>query len=140
MILTPHAYAQCRSNKGAPGVDHQDFEAVEGYGAPLAERDGFEPEISLAVLPRTQSETPVLCPSQAWAAQKAVNAANLPTAAPSRATIVSRAGRTPGGAERSASVPVASEFLPIGPLQQIASALALVSLLEFVAVDPALGA
>ena len=25
----------------------------------LAERDGFEPEISLAVLPSTQSETPV---------------------------------------------------------------------------------
>ena len=30
-ILT-HAYAQCRSNKGAPGVDDQDFEAVEAYG------------------------------------------------------------------------------------------------------------
>ena len=27
-----HAYAQCRSNKGAPGVDGQDFEAVEAYG------------------------------------------------------------------------------------------------------------
>jgi hypothetical protein len=27
-----HAYAQCRSNKGAPGVDRQDFEAVEAYG------------------------------------------------------------------------------------------------------------
>ncbi len=27
-----HAYAQCRSNKGAPGVDRQDFEAVETYG------------------------------------------------------------------------------------------------------------
>jgi group II intron reverse transcriptase/maturase len=30
-ILT-HAYAQCRSNQGAPGVDDQDFEAVEAYG------------------------------------------------------------------------------------------------------------
>ena len=28
-----HAYAQCRSNKGAPGVDRQDFEAVEAYGS-----------------------------------------------------------------------------------------------------------
>ena len=28
--LLAHAYAQCRSNKGAPGVDRQDFEAVEG--------------------------------------------------------------------------------------------------------------
>lgn len=26
------AYAQCRSNKGAPGVDKQDFAAVEAYG------------------------------------------------------------------------------------------------------------
>ena len=30
-ILT-HAYAQCRSNRGAPGVDGQDFVAVEAYG------------------------------------------------------------------------------------------------------------
>jgi group II intron reverse transcriptase/maturase len=27
-----HAYAQCRSNKGAPGVDRQDFAEVEAYG------------------------------------------------------------------------------------------------------------
>ena len=25
--ILAHAYAQCRSNKGAPGVDRQDFEA-----------------------------------------------------------------------------------------------------------------
>ena len=30
--ILSHAYAQCRSNKGAPGVDRQDFEAVEAYG------------------------------------------------------------------------------------------------------------
>lgn len=30
-ILT-HAYAQCRSNKGAPGVDRQDFADIEAYG------------------------------------------------------------------------------------------------------------
>jgi group II intron reverse transcriptase/maturase len=30
-ILT-HAYAQCRSNKGAPGVDGQDFADIEAYG------------------------------------------------------------------------------------------------------------
>jgi len=30
-ILT-HAYAQCRSNKGTPGVDGQDFEDIEAYG------------------------------------------------------------------------------------------------------------
>ena len=27
--ILAHAYAQCRSNKGAPGVDRQDFEAIE---------------------------------------------------------------------------------------------------------------
>ena len=27
--ILAHAYAQCRSNQGAPGVDRQDFEAVE---------------------------------------------------------------------------------------------------------------
>ena len=27
-----HAYAQCRANQGAPGIDGQDFAAVEAYG------------------------------------------------------------------------------------------------------------
>ena len=30
--ILAHAYAQCRANKGAPGVDGQDFENVESYG------------------------------------------------------------------------------------------------------------
>ena len=30
--ISAHAYAQCRSNKGAPGVDSQDFADVEAYG------------------------------------------------------------------------------------------------------------
>src|ERR1035437_9743121 len=30
--ILEHAYAQCRSNNGAPGVDAQDFEDVEAYG------------------------------------------------------------------------------------------------------------
>src|SRR5271156_3828723 len=30
--ILAHAYAQCRSNKGAPGVDGQDFADVETYG------------------------------------------------------------------------------------------------------------
>jgi hypothetical protein len=42
----------------------------------VAERDGFEPEISLAVLPRTQSETPVPVPSDLD--KTAVNARKLP--------------------------------------------------------------
>jgi group II intron reverse transcriptase/maturase len=30
--ILAHAYAQCRSNKGAPGVDGQDFADVDAYG------------------------------------------------------------------------------------------------------------
>ena len=30
--ILAHAYAQCRSNKGAPGVDQQDFADIEAYG------------------------------------------------------------------------------------------------------------
>ena len=30
--ILAYAYAQCRSNKGAPGVDRQDFAEVEAYG------------------------------------------------------------------------------------------------------------
>ena len=30
--ILAHAYAQCRSNKGAPGVDRQDFADIEAYG------------------------------------------------------------------------------------------------------------
>src|SRR5215468_10194087 len=30
--ILAHAYAQCRSNKGAPGVDGQEFADIEKYG------------------------------------------------------------------------------------------------------------
>ena len=30
--ILAHAFAQCRSNKGAPGVDGQDFADIEAYG------------------------------------------------------------------------------------------------------------
>ena len=30
--IPAHAYAQCRSNKGAPGADGQDFAGIEAYG------------------------------------------------------------------------------------------------------------
>jgi RNA-directed DNA polymerase len=30
--ILAHAYAQCRANKGAPGVDGQNFADVEAYG------------------------------------------------------------------------------------------------------------
>jgi hypothetical protein len=43
--ILAHAYAQCRSNKGAPGVDGQDFADIEAHGverwlAELALRSG----------------------------------------------------------------------------------------------------
>jgi hypothetical protein len=77
--------------------------------------DGFEPEISLAELPRTQSETPVPVPSEACAPKTAVNAAKtahgrLRPGPPSSRDV----DRAPGGAERPASVRVGCEFLPIG--------------------------
>jgi hypothetical protein len=37
--ILAHAYAQCRSNKGAPGVDRQDFADVEAYGVPSGWRN-----------------------------------------------------------------------------------------------------
>jgi len=50
--ILAYAYAQCRSNKGAPGVDRQDFADVEAYGVKrwldelaLALREGsYRPE------------------------------------------------------------------------------------------------
>ena len=30
--ILAHAYALCRSNRGAPGVDQQDFADIEAYG------------------------------------------------------------------------------------------------------------
>ena len=39
--ILAHAFAQCRSNKGAPGVDGQDFADIEAYGgAAVAWRTG----------------------------------------------------------------------------------------------------
>jgi hypothetical protein len=43
--ILAHAYAQCRSNKGAPGVDGQDFADIEAYGVQrcLCPREFGEP-------------------------------------------------------------------------------------------------
>ena len=38
--ILAHAYAQCRSNKGAPGVDCQDFADIEAYGVERWLRNG----------------------------------------------------------------------------------------------------
>ena len=49
-----HAYAQCRSNKGAPGVDRQDFEAVEEYGV-----ERWLGELALALRQETYRPEPI---------------------------------------------------------------------------------
>ena len=52
--ILAHAYAQCRSNKGAPGVDAQDFEAVEAYGV-----ERWLGELALALRKETYRPEPI---------------------------------------------------------------------------------
>ena len=52
--ILAHAYAQCRSNKGAPGVDRQDFEAVEAYGV-----ERWLGELALALRQETYRPGPI---------------------------------------------------------------------------------
>ena len=49
-----HAYAQCRSNKGAPGVDDQDFADVEAYGV-----QRWLGELALALRQETYRPDPI---------------------------------------------------------------------------------
>lgn len=52
--ILAHAYAQCRSNQGAPGVDGQDFEAVEVYGV-----QRWLGELALALRKETYRPDPI---------------------------------------------------------------------------------
>ncbi|HMW52246.1 MAG TPA: group II intron reverse transcriptase/maturase [Thiobacillaceae bacterium] len=49
-----HAYAQCRSNKGAPGVDGQDFADVEAYG-----RERWLAELAIALREENYRPEPI---------------------------------------------------------------------------------
>jgi hypothetical protein len=49
-----HAYAQCRSNKGAPGVDSQDFADIETYGV-----ERWLGELALALGEETYQPDPI---------------------------------------------------------------------------------
>src|SRR5438477_10850921 len=49
-----HAYAQCRSNKGAPGVDGQDFADIEAYGVAR-----WLAELALALRQETYRPEPI---------------------------------------------------------------------------------
>ena len=52
--ILAHAYAQCRSNKGAPGVDGQDFADVEAYGV-----QRWLGELALALKEETYRPDPI---------------------------------------------------------------------------------
>jgi group II intron reverse transcriptase/maturase len=52
--ILAHAYAQCRSNKGAPGVDRQDFADVDAYG-----RERWLGELALALREETYRPEPI---------------------------------------------------------------------------------
>jgi RNA-directed DNA polymerase len=52
--ILAHAYAQCRSNKGAPGVDGQDFADVDAYGA-----QRWLGELALALKEETYRPDPI---------------------------------------------------------------------------------
>jgi RNA-directed DNA polymerase len=52
--ILAHAYAQCRSNKGAPGVDDQDFVDVEAYGV-----QRWLGELALALRQETYRPDPI---------------------------------------------------------------------------------
>ena len=49
-----HAYAQCRSNKGAPGLDGQDFADIEAYGV-----QRWLGELALALRQETYRPDPI---------------------------------------------------------------------------------
>ena len=52
--IMAHAYAQCRSNKGAPGVDGQDFADIEAYGV-----ERWLAELALALREETYRPEPI---------------------------------------------------------------------------------
>jgi len=52
--ILAHAYAQCRSNKGAPGVDGQDFTDIETYGV-----QRWLGELALALRQETYRPDPI---------------------------------------------------------------------------------
>jgi RNA-directed DNA polymerase len=52
--ILAHAYAQCRSNKGAPGVDSQDFADIDAYGV-----QRWLGELALALRQETYRPEPI---------------------------------------------------------------------------------
>ena len=68
--ILAHAYAQCRSNKGAPGVDGQDFADIEAYGvgrwlgelALALREESYQPDpIRRVFIPKANGTRPMSC-------------------------------------------------------------------------------
>ena len=51
--ILAHAYARCRSNRGAPGIDGQDFADIEAYGV-----ERWLTELALALRQETYRPEP----------------------------------------------------------------------------------
>jgi RNA-directed DNA polymerase len=64
--ILAHAYAQCRSNKGAPGVDGQEFADIEAYGV-----QRWLGELALALKQETYRSDPIRRPIGSY--QKSVH-------------------------------------------------------------------
>ena len=52
--ILAHAYAECRSNRGAPGIDGQDFADIEAYGV-----ERWLAELALALRQETYRPEPI---------------------------------------------------------------------------------
>jgi retron-type reverse transcriptase len=52
--ILAHAWAQCRSNRGAPGVDRQDFVDIEAYGV-----ERWLAELALSLRSETYRPDPI---------------------------------------------------------------------------------
>ena len=52
--ILAHAYGQCRSNRGAPGIDGQDFADIEAYGV-----ERWLAELALALREETYRPEPI---------------------------------------------------------------------------------
>jgi RNA-directed DNA polymerase len=52
--ILAHAYVQCRSNRGAPGIDRQDFADIEAYGV-----ERWLAELALALRQETYRPEPI---------------------------------------------------------------------------------
>ena len=67
--ILAHAYARCRSNKGAPGVDGQEFTDIAAYG--VRRRPEFKRERRLREGPPFDRKN--LIPMRRWSAASAVS-------------------------------------------------------------------